>query len=355
MKVLIGEISSYKAIVIARYFRERYPMAEVWAYDYKPIVCATHTRYVQRCVRLPFKSLEAYVAAIAEYVRTHEIDVLFPVHSDHIGAILQHKDLFGHALDWVGEYNDYIQLHEKDRLMRVAASLGIRVPKTYDSIEAAIVPFVIKPTNLSSAKGVRYIRTEAEKASLLHSANPSMSSDICQEYISGQGCGYEVYCRNGQILVEYGHKRLAEWPVSGGSSVLRERYMHPQMRSVAEKILTHIPWTGFAMFEFKVTAENELVLIEVNPRIWGSINQALQDNCPLLEPVLGNYEQMADSAYGVRTCLTPQVWGAMIQYALKGRRDIVRDYRKHRRLTRRDVSFWNDPLGVISMVIRKVL
>lgn len=360
MRILIGEISSYKAIVIARYVRDRYPDTEVWAYDYKPVICAIHTRYVQQCVRLPFRSLESYIAALVNYVQRNDIDVLIPVHSDIIGAILQHKSQFGHALDWLGDYSDYIQLHEKNQLMWIASSLGIRVPKTYETIAEAQVPFVIKPTNLSSAKGVRYIRTEAKKDSFRHSNNSLLASDIIQEYIIGQGCGYEVYCRNGEILVEYGHIRLAEWPTSGGSSVLREGFIHPQMRPIVEKVLSRIPWTGFAMFEFKLTPQNELVLIEVNPRIWGSINQALQDNSPLFTPILGQSQLVPQRTITnhqslIRTSLFPHVWMAMFSYALRGRWEIVWDYWRHRKNTHRDVNFWSDPLGLISMVIRKLV
>lgn len=373
MRILTGEISSYKAIVIARYIHSAYPEAELWAYDNKAMTGWLHTRYIKHCVRLPFRSLDAYIEALAAYVRDNDIDVLLPVHSDHIGAILQKKKQFGHALDWVGEYKDYIRLHEKDQLMAIAESVGVRIPKTYHSFDEAQVPFVVKPTNLSSAKGVRYFRTTADKASFLHSIIPSMSSDIIQEYIAGQGCGYEVYCRNGKILTEYGHIRLAEWPISGGSSVLRGRYIHPDMRPMTEKILSAVPWTGFAMFEFKLTPSGELVLIEVNPRIWGSINQPLQDNCPLFEHILGAPVQLvplsnnnssinsvsgyklAPQAPEIRTSLVPQVWLAMLGYLFRGQGARVRDWLRHLRSTRRDVSFWSDPLGLISMIIRKIV
>lgn len=370
MKILIGEISSYKAIVIARYIRTMYPDYEILAYDNKHLIRFIHTNYIKHCVHLQFRSLEQYIETLASYVRDNDIDVLLPVHSDYIGAILQHKDLFGHALDWVGQYSDYIRLHEKDQLMAIAASLGLRVPKNYTSIAEAEVPFVVKPTNLSSAKGVRYCFSEANKQ-LINAALADINSSnnyIIQEYISGQGCGYEVYCRNGKILTEYGHIRLAEWPISGGSSVLRGRYIHPDMRPMAEKTLSAVSWTGFAMFEFKLTSSGELVLIEVNPRIWGSINQPLQDNCPLFEHILGAPIQLVPGASSqrngksgfrlegqVRTCLTPQVWLAMLGYLFRGQGARVRDWLRHLRSTRRDVSFWSDPLGLISMIIRKIV
>lgn len=350
MRILIGEISSYKAIVIARYLRLHYPQAKIIAYDHKPLIASCHTRYADTCIALPFRSIEDYIQQLAEYVRAASIDVFIPVHSDYIGAILQQKHLFGGALDYLGRYEDYIRLHQKNQLQEIALSLGIRMPHKYDTAEEAKVPFVVKPSNLSSAKGVHYYRTEEEKNSLV--ALPSHT--ICQEYVEGQGCGYEVYCREGQILVEYGHMRLAEWPISGGSSVLRQAYMHPDMRTIAEKILSRVPWTGFAMFEFKLTRDNQLVLIEVNPRIWGSINQALQDGCPLFEPILGTPTVQKD-VENVRTCLSPQVELAIMAYVLKGRKDVLTDYWTHRKQTRNDVSFWTDPKGLISMIIRKLL
>lgn len=310
-----------------------------------------HTRYIKHCERFPFKSLDAYIETLTGYVQSNKIDVLLPVHSDYIGAILQHKERFGHTLDWIGEYGDYVRLHEKDQLMAVADSLGIRIPKTYKTIDEAQVPFVIKPTNLSSAKGVRYYFTEEKKQKI-----GTIPADvICQEYIDGEGCGFEVYCRDGKILAEYGHKRLAEWPISGGSSVLRERYFHPNMRLIAEKILSVVPWTGFAMFEFKVTDSGELVLIEVNPRIWGSINQALEDGCPLFEPILGKARNQRVSSAKVRTSLVPQVWLAMMGYIYHGQGKKVKEWMRNLGYTKRDVSIWTDPMGMMSMVIRKIL
>ena len=350
MRILLGEISSYKAIVIARYIRAVYPNVELWAYDKQSIIHVMHTKYVRKCIHIPFQSIECYINSLARYVNTQEIDMLLPVHSDYMGIILQHKELFGHALDWIGTYDDYIRLHEKSLLMNLASTLDIRVPRTYHSPQEARVPFVIKPTNLSSAKGVHYYQTEKEKKTI----NILPKDSICQEYIRGQGCGYEVYSREGKIIVEYGHIRYAEWPVSGGSSVLRGRYMHPRMRSIAEKILSEIRWTGYAMFEFKLTPDNELVLLEVNPRIWGSINQALQDGCPFLSPIIGS-PIWSESNAEVRTCLVPQVWLSMIRYAMKGQLDIVQDYISHLSITSRDVNFWTDPRGLISMIIHKLL
>ena len=352
MRILLGEISSYKAIVIAKYISEKYPNIEIWAYDNKLLISRLHTRYVQNYIFIPFKSIEGYIVSLSKYIRENDIDVFIPVHSDYIGTILQHKDKFGKSLNYLGRYEDYVHLHEKDRLMSIAQQLNITIPIEYKSFAEAQYPFVLKPNNLSSAKGVKYIWNDKDKESI-DNLNDNM---ICQQYIQGQGCGYEVYCENGRIITEYGHLRLAEWPITGGSSVLRTGYIHPDMRIVAEKILSRIAWTGFAMFEFKLTNNNQLVLIEVNPRIWGSINQALQNNVPLFKSILGSPEvDTSNNTAPLRTCLKPYIWMAMFRYALKGEINVMCDYFAHFKHTRNDINFFKDPLGVISVFLRKII
>ena len=350
MRVLIGEISSYKAIVIARYIRQYYPEIELLGYDNNPLLQYIHSRYVDDCTYISSTSLTEYIEKLADHVRNNNVDIFIPVHSDYIGTILQYKHLFGRTLDYLGTYSDYIRLHEKDQLMHLARSLKIKTPKEYALLTDAQVPFVLKPTNLSSAKGIKYIKTNKDKINL--SSIPK--GFICQEYVQGQGCGYEVYCQDGRIITEYGHLRLAEWPVTGGSSVLRRGYIHPDMRPIAEKILSNVSWTGFAMFEFKLTQDNQLVLIEVNPRIWGSINQALQNECPLFSAIFGEPKFKLDQT-NIRTCLSPQIWFAMFLYVCKGKTRILKDYLAHLCVTKSDVSFLKDPLGVISIIIRKLL
>ena len=351
MRILLGEISSYKAIVIARYIYEKYPSVEIWAYDIKPIISNIHTKYVHNCVNIPMKSLEQYIVVLANYVCDNNIDVFVPVHSDFIGVILKQKQLFGNSLNYIGEYADYIRLHEKDKLMVIANELNITIPKKYKSLSEIQFPFVIKPKNLSSAKGVKYFWSDKDLENLSNISDEM----ICQEYIQGQGCGYEVYCKNGKIITEYGHLRLAEWPITGGSSVLRKGYIHQEMRSIAEKILSYIPWTGFAMFEFKLTKDNKLVLIEVNPRIWGSINQALQNDIPMFISILGKPNIDIRINKDLRTCLKPYVWMAMFKYLLKGNPNVIKEYYKYYSVTKNDVSLLKDPLGIISIFIRKLL
>ena len=340
MKVLIGEISSYKAIVISRHLHKMYHDVTLIAYDNKRSVCRIHTNNVTSCLYIEKKDLDSYIRKLADCVRDYSIDVFIPVHSEYIGQILLHKELFGHALDYLGEYSDYIRLHEKDRLMEIARECGVRIPINYGALENARVPFVVKPTNKSSAKGVRYCMKESDKEKLEFNKGKNDSRYICQEYIAGQGCGYSVYCKDGEILCEYGHLRLAEYPTSGGSSVYRKGFVHPEMRTIVERVLKIVPWTGFAMFEFKLTPAGEVVL----------------NGAPLFASVLGEKDvlscQKNDSL--IQTCLSPQVYLSLFIYALKGNFTPLKVFLVNRRKVSKDVSLWTDPRGFISMILRKL-
>lgn len=43
----------------------------------------------------------------------------------------------------------------------------------------------------------------------------------------------------------------------------------------ARKLLKHFNWNGVAMVEFKRTPEGKFVLMEINPRLWGSLQLAI--------------------------------------------------------------------------------
>jgi predicted ATP-grasp superfamily ATP-dependent carboligase len=68
------------------------------------------------------------------------------------------------------------------------------------------------------------------------------------------------------------HKRLHEYPISGGASTLRESIFNDELKDAALKILKNLQWHGVAMVEFKLDKkDNKPKLIEINGRFWGSL------------------------------------------------------------------------------------
>ncbi|MHA1396066.1 MAG: hypothetical protein ACTSRZ_21385, partial [Promethearchaeota archaeon] len=166
---------------------------------------------------------------------------------------------------------------------------------------------------------------------------------------------YSVYAINGKIKIGYGHIRLAEFPVSGGSSVYRESFYDNRMKEIAEKILDKIKWSGFAMFEFKLTPKGDLILIEVNPRIWGSINQGLQNGVNYFKLIIPRPCVKGYKKKYIRTYLSPQIYLSFFMYLLKGNFKPIIYFFRNFRSNKADINIFSDFRGWVSVVLRNIL
>lgn len=311
MNILISDVSSFKAIVICKYLKEKYGNVNICSFDTRPFTKYFHTKYSDNHYII---ERSTYLESVLDILRKNNIDLFIPIHSNEMDIVLQNKDKAEKALAYWGSYESFGILSDKDRLYELAKELNINVPKRFNEIEEAQVNCVIKPVNQSSARGVRYF-FDQEKLDEAKSDLSSMKDIIIQEYIQGEGIGYSVFAKNGKILSGFGHKRLAEYPVSGGSSVYRENYENEEIQAVSEKIIDATKWSGFAMFEFKLTPDNEIYLIEVNPRIWGSINQGLQNGVNYFEAILGeaSFIVLSDKR-SIKTYLSPLIYLSLLKY-----------------------------------------
>lgn len=348
MKILIGAISSSKAITICGFIKTFYPDVELLTYDFKPCTKKIKTKYSDWHFVI---SAGDKIAELKKIINLKSIDLFIPVMSAEIENIIENRSMFGAALAYVGSLESYKILHYKNKLMDLADSLNIRIPKSYDSIKNAILPFIIKPINSSSALGVHYIFTEKDRLNIDGKLNTN--EIVIQEYIKGTGAGYSVFSKNGGIVVGSGHKRLAEYPISGGSSVYRESFVQDDMINISKKIISAVNWSGFCMFEFKINDCGEAVLIEANPRIWGSINQGLANGVNYFEPLLGTASISAIKQTNYNTYLAPLIYKAMIKYLLKGRLSVVIKFLVDMN-KKADVSLFKDFRGYLSLIAKRI-
>lgn len=351
MNVLISNISSFKAIVICKYLKERYGSVNIYSFDTRHFTRYFRTKYSDRHYVI---ERSAYLESVLDILRKDNIDLFIPIHSSEMDTVLQNKRKAEKALAYWGSYESFAILNDKNRLYELAKGLNINVPKKYNNIEEAQVKCVIKPANQSSAKGVRYFFNQ-EKLDREKSDLDSNMDIIIQEYIQGEGVGYSVFANNGVIITGSGHKRLAEYPISGGSSVYRESYENEEIRSISGKILHATKWSGFAMFEFKLTPENEIYLIEVNPRIWGSINQGLQNGVNYFEDIIGKADFIKNSdKRNVKTYLSPLIYLSLIKYLQQLNFKPLLTFIGNAFHNRADVNIFSDFKGWFGTILRKL-
>ena len=102
---------------------------------------------------------------------------------------------------------------------------------------------------------------------------------LAQERVAGVGVGYFGFFVEGKCITDYMHKRIREYPITGGVSCAAELYYNEKLVKFGRSLLEHLKWNGVAMVEFKFDEqEQKLWFIELNPKFWGSHDLALSAN-----------------------------------------------------------------------------
>lgn len=355
--ILIGEISSYKAIVCARFLEENYDGdIQILTFDYRSFTAYFHSKYTQghHIVSNPNLSSEAYILDIKQIIERYNVDLFFPVNSKFLSILLENRDKFGLTLSYFGSNSNYNILNNKNHLQMFLDMQNIRImPRHFDSIENATMPFVFKPEAKSSSAGIVYFFSHMD---YINKAKNIVEKGVFQEYIAGIGIGFSCFCRNGEIVDSYAHKRLVEYPISGGSSLYRAPYKDSRLMNIVSEIVKATNWSGFAMFEFKLTPDNELFLIEVNPRIWGSINQGLVNGINYFEALLGPVNISREPTPKPKfTYLPPLIYFAFIRLVLRGKCKPLFNFISNHQSNVSDVSILKDFGGYLSLILRKIL
>jgi predicted ATP-grasp superfamily ATP-dependent carboligase len=356
--ILITDITSYKASVIARYLKRHYPSLRIIATDHRSIARWACAKWVDEVTILSNRpeAGASYIEELRSLSASRNVDYLIPVNSKEMRQLMKSKARFSPALDYWGSAESFENLDDKDSFMSLLAKLQLPHPRNFGSWSDAIAPVVIKPRRGSSSKGVKYLSTTEEIAQAQASVGPRQDEYLIQQHIDGEGVGFSGFFKDGEIIAGYAHRRVAEWPTTGGSSVIREQYPYDDVDTLqlyVRKVAEATHWSGFGMFEFKRTFDGKLYFIECNPRIWGSINQGLRDGTNYFEALLGKPERPAHTATTTtRTELAPLSWAACVSYVLRAKWSNAKESFLSLWKTSYDINPLIDPLGFVALLLR---
>ena len=246
----------------------------------------------------PRLSPDKFLEFIQDLLTKKPFRMLLPMEEDTAYLLSGHLDTFSRLT--------YLPIPPKDKLARVrnkanvirlAEQLGIPVPQTWhvpdlsqlDAIADMLpYPVVIKPQISSGAVGVAYPKNQRELKETYQTIHRQFPFPMIQEFIPRKGSGYGasfLFDEQSCLKAGFVHKRLREYPVTGGASTLRVSIRHDDIYDMARTLLEKIGWVGVAMVEFKVDPRDGLPkLMEINPRFWGSLSLAIHAgvNFPLL-------------------------------------------------------------------------
>ena len=169
---------------------------------------------------------------------------------------------------------DFRLSRNKEDLNLFCANNGIPAPKYYNKDELLRGKFetalIVKPKIGSGSEGIRYINAPSE----MKWSEINFDHYFVQEQLPNSSkveAGFFL-CQEGDIVSFYSHERLRTFPSSGGVSVLSRSSNNVAIKKAGLKVIQELKWSGFLMIEFiKDEKNNQYKLIEINPRLWGSV------------------------------------------------------------------------------------
>jgi predicted ATP-grasp superfamily ATP-dependent carboligase len=169
------------------------------------------------------------------------------------------------------------------------AGLSHLTPKSYANEKEIVYPFVLKRVDLNAGTGISLVNSPMELDCLLKQNLWFQKNIFFQEYIAGEReYVSHLICKNGEILWHCSFAYTLNKP-----HVIRNPVNMKNMSritvsySILEifgKCLKPLNFSGPCNIDFKITYEGALKILEINPRLGGSL--MLEANLDLLSEAI---------------------------------------------------------------------
>ncbi len=245
----------------------------------------------------PDREPEAFLDTLEAVIRRHkpsdgEDYVLMPVHKEAY-LIARHRERFEPLIKLaLPSIQQIEQVHDKGTLAEFCQREGLPIPRTVvpatpeefrDVAAAFAYPAVVKVRQSAAAVGVKKVASCAEAVQVFDAFVKDLelgpgSYPLLQEGIPGDDYCATFLFDHGELRASMTYHNLRSFPAKSGTGVLRETVKAPTIEAIGAELLTRLCWHGVAEIDFRWTGKEDdpAWLIEVNPRFWGGMPQAVE-------------------------------------------------------------------------------
>lgn len=226
---------------------------------------------------LPSVNNAGWVNVLEEYIHAHQIDYIFPAHDEVLIALAAHRQHLSATV--LAPATELCHLLRSKRATYQTLADIISVPSQYDAAaKITSWPVFIKPDRGQGAQGACRIHSSAE----LSVALSQLSDPIICEYLPGEEFTVDCFSDRDRGLL-FCQARTRE-RVRSGIAMASALVCQDEFALLAEKISRRLGIYGAWFFQLKRNQQGELTLLEVAPRIAGTmaLNRARGINFPLL-------------------------------------------------------------------------
>jgi len=230
-----------------------------------------------RYYQIPSIHSDRWLEELISLVKTLDIGYIFPAYDDVIVALSENRDKIP-ATILVPSHELCILTRSKSETYQRLSS-AVKTPKVYKTADDVVTfPAFVKPDKGQGSFGIKLVNSKEE---LLKSID-EIKSPIISEYLPGKE--YTVDCfsdRENGLLFSGARERLR---IRNGIAVSTQLIDEPIFNLFAQKISDALNMQGAWFFQVKEDVNNELTLLEIGPRIAGSMaaNRVQGVNFPLL-------------------------------------------------------------------------
>ena len=184
--------------------------------------------------------------------------ILFPISTKATQLMIRHKEqLSRHWTYPLLPTEEALQIAlDKTLLNRFLQEQGFLTPRSIPLSGS----FLLKPTTSSGGKGIS--RVESHHPAFL------------QEYIEGQDISYGLLCHDGELIAAAPYTWIARAKPFGPFDAIQIFAHHPSLPTV-RAFIKAIRWNGLLSLDLRYTANGEIYIHDLNPRVWANLRSLL--------------------------------------------------------------------------------
>ncbi len=245
-----------------------------------------HSKYAAQ--RIVLSNIHYWEELYALCNTQEERPLLVAVGAATLAGLSQRREQFSQVANFLVSPPETLDLlNDKSQSAQLAQRCHIPTPKSHHWGMDIPLPCVVKPLcgeklGLSAAQRYTIAHTRAQLETAHHHFTQLGTEVVIQQYLEGDGVACSVVAKDGVVCASLCHRRLRQYPISGGPSTCCCSQENPQLVDYATRMVAESHFTGFAMFEFK--EDNGVPhFLEVNPRVWGSFPLARTSRSALIQ------------------------------------------------------------------------
>jgi predicted ATP-grasp superfamily ATP-dependent carboligase len=311
MNVLVFDGGNQNTLAIVRHLGRSNQQLKLHCICTNKLAIASYSRFCFKSHLLPSlkKNEGAFLPAVLRVIETEKIEYLLPVGSASFSFCIRNRDVLKNVKVLLPPAESFNIAESKQLTYQFASALGVPIPGTYypkskEELKHMQLsyPVVIKAPLEMGKNVVDYASNHEsliEKFEKMCAENGFKEPQLplIQDYIEGDGYGYFAFYVNGECKTWFMHKRIREYPVTGGASTCAVSYVDPLLKQHGDKLLQNLKWHGPAMVEFKKDKHSgQYRLMEINPKFWGSLELSIVSGVNFPEYVL-NYLAGIETEY----------------------------------------------------------